>query len=169
MLLLAGSPVSDSARSGDTPLHFAASAGMDAIINRLLAAGANANAKGEGGYVPAYCAAFEGHLQSTILLLDAGTDALALSKSGETLLHAVARGGLVDLARRLVETEGIDPGTADKIGSTPLHFAAEGSQPEMVRFLLEAGAPKASKNKRGKTPRNCIRGEKGAELAKLLK
>jgi len=73
-------------------------------------------------------------------LLDAGANAGAPGKDGETPLMVVARGGNVEAARLLLD-HGADVNAQEAWrGQTALIWAAAQKQPEMVRLLLKRGA-----------------------------
>ena len=63
----------------------------------------------------------------------------ARANKGISLLHAAARGGLVDLVRCLLEN-GADVDCKTHDYETPLHFAATGGRKETTRLLLKNGA-----------------------------
>lgn len=56
----------------NTALHSAAGSGNVAAARRLLAAGAEIEAIGKGGWTPLHVATFKGHLEVVELLLAAG-------------------------------------------------------------------------------------------------
>jgi len=95
-----------SARStnheGNTVLHAALAGRGDArIVSRLLAAGADVNARADGGYTPLAILAFDGNTALAELLLAHGADAAARSDDGRTALDIAQERGHAQLARRL--------------------------------------------------------------------
>ena len=75
-------------RDGSRPLHAAAMWGYDAIIEALLARGADPNAGDRTRTTPLHWAAVNGHRRACELLLNAGVDVNALDRQGETPLDA---------------------------------------------------------------------------------
>jgi ankyrin repeat protein len=126
----------------------AAEQGDAAAVKRLIAAGADVNAR-DGGSTPLIYAARSGDTGVVGALLDAGADANArdcASWGWTPLIHALHK-YRSDAARTLVERGADVNGRAgdcasEKIenGVTPLMLAAKYDEAEMVKFLLEHGA-----------------------------
>ena len=70
---------------------------------------------------------------------------------GRTPLHRAAENESVLGVRKLLQA-GADPNTADREGVTPLHLAVQSDSPETVHYLLEAGADPNAADKDGATP-----------------
>lgn len=86
-LLAAGASLTALSRNstGNTPLHAAlAGATNDALVARLLDAGADVNARGESGITPLHLAASRGNRTLCELLLARGADAGAAMDDGTT-------------------------------------------------------------------------------------
>lgn len=137
VLLAAGANIeADAGGMWGTPLISAAvrisgssnnrNAATMAMIDALLAAGADVNAVDEDGDTPLLNVLRRGRigLYSTNERLR-GTEAIADS--------------VVDLALKLLEA-GADPGAQGARGQTPLHAAAAYTTPVLVQALLDAGA-----------------------------
>lgn len=86
LLLERGSPVDRPSRNGlkVTPLHSAAAGHHAGIGALLLAAGADPNAKQQGGFVPLHAAAQNGDAALVRALLDHGADRKAVDDDGRT-------------------------------------------------------------------------------------
>ncbi|KAI6765005.1 hypothetical protein HG531_012104 [Fusarium graminearum] len=130
-----------------TPLWYAAQNGHKAVVELLLAAGADANAAAASKYgrTALQAAAKGGHLEVIKKLLAAGADVNAAA------LQAAAWGGHLELAAwrghlevvKKLLAAGADVNTAaaaSENGWTALQLAAGGGYLEVVKKLLAAGA-----------------------------
>ena len=141
-----------------TPLHFAA---MDnenpAVIDALLAAGADLEARESRGMTPLSLAVFFGDSPAAFdTLLAAGADPRAVDDLGMTPLHFASRSVVTQHGEHMVPAllaAGADPRAESNntgnwpAGLTPLHFAAyidpageAGTSLAIVEALLAAGA-----------------------------
>ncbi len=89
LLLERGAMANTASRNGlkVTPLHSAVARRNVDAAKRLLSAGADPNARQQGGYTPLHGAAAEGDVALARLLLQHGADARAESDKGETPLE----------------------------------------------------------------------------------
>ena len=86
----------------NTALHAAlAGRGGLRVVSRLLAAGADVNARAGGGYTPLHIAAFDGDAALLNTLLAHGADAEARADDGKTALAIADERGHTLAARRL--------------------------------------------------------------------
>jgi ankyrin repeat protein len=86
----------------NTALHAAlAGRGGLRIVSRLLAGGADVNARAGGGYTPLHIAAFEGDAATLNTLLAHGAEAEARADDGKTALAIAEERGHTLAARRL--------------------------------------------------------------------
>ncbi|KAF4993380.1 hypothetical protein FGRMN_6530 [Fusarium graminum] len=147
-----------------TPLWYAAQNGHKALVELLLAAGADANAAGAGYYnhTALQAAADRGHLEVIEKLLAAGADAntaalqaaanrghlevvekllAAGANANATALQAAAdRGHLKVVEKLLARGADVNAAGAGYYRRTALEAAAEGGHLEVVEKLLAAGA-----------------------------
>jgi ankyrin repeat protein len=105
--------------------HYAA-AGHGSVLPRLIAAGADANARSKTGETPLMyvCGSPADQACAVRALLDAGAALEAVDRAGHTpLIHAAWKGD-TDLARLLLEA-GADPAARDSDGHCAADFASE--------------------------------------------
>jgi ankyrin repeat protein len=137
------------------------------ILQALLRAGADANAKGPAKMTPLYMAADEGHVEAARALLDAGADPNAKSSIGVPLVGAV-RKGRADVVRLLVE-RGAKVGEARWSWNAPmLSVAADKGDAEVVRALLDGGADPNEADKRKRSPLMEAAAKGHVEMVRLL-
>ncbi|KAJ4387519.1 hypothetical protein N0V93_008113 [Gnomoniopsis smithogilvyi] len=130
-----------------TALQWAVKGGHEAVVDLLLASGANVNAwaapYGPGG-TALQVAIGGGHTELARRLLDEGADVNALPRreDGDTALQAAARAGNLDMLEILLAA-GANVGVAETpryrwpFMSYALTVAAEANHPEIVARLLE--------------------------------
>ena len=166
--------VNVSSRDGWTPLHVAVGLSgenrdkVDKILEILLGAGADRNARNKDGWTPMHVAAALHH-EHTACVVKKLAECLGQERTsggkcvdcfpdardgkGRTALHiAAAKSKCPEVIRILICKGRFDPNVRDKAGNTPLHKAAEKTQnPEIVR-LLNKGANPWLKNGKGQLP-----------------
>lgn len=154
-------------RNGDYALHIAVRHGKNAVIDALLAAGADIEGKNNSGYTPLAVAASSGGRIDTLRRLIAanadvnaelhgGSTALSMASARSSgvavdillaakadpdrdkpLLNAV-RYGRTDIIKKLIEA-GAKTDLQDSDGHGLLHLAAQQGAEETARLLLEKG------------------------------
>jgi ankyrin repeat protein len=132
--------VNAPAPDGTTPLHLAVRADDLAKVNKLLAAGADAKAANRYGVTPLYLACQNASAAIIERLLKAGADANAVSTEGETALMTVARTGVVEAARVLLDHGAKVDAREEWHGQTALMWAVDEQHPDMVKELIAHGA-----------------------------
>jgi len=143
-------------RQGFTPLHAAARAGNDRVIELLFDAGADVDAADAGGMRPLHIAVLNVHANSVRLLIDRGAQVDALGLDQVTALQLAAAGELLEIMDLLIES-GADVDLQSREGfygdfATALHVAAGRSRLESIARLLDAGASIDSRSKAEETP-----------------
>ena len=138
---------------GGTPLHHAVRKNELPIIEVLLNAGADVDARDTAGDTPLHEAR---SADPTIVrtLLAAGADVNALNRDLDTPLHEWARFNSdqsVVLAQILIDA-GADVKARQRHDDTALHFAARRDALPVIEVLLEAGADVDARNYYGETP-----------------
>ncbi|MCU1336109.1 MAG: ankyrin repeat protein [Bryobacterales bacterium] len=125
---------------GTTPLHWAVRADDLATVDRLLAAGADAKAANRYGVTPLYLACQNANAAVIERLLKAGADANATSTDGETALMTVARTGVVEAAKVVLDHGAKVDAREEWHGQTALMWAVDEKHPAMVKELIARGA-----------------------------
>ncbi len=122
-----------------SPLDRAVENASVPLVEKLLAAGADANAARTSGLTPLMVAARTGspRVVDTLLVHDADVNARTAVTNGSALMWAVA-GSHSDVARSLLNA-GADPRESTTDGFTPLLFAAANGDVAMAEALIEAG------------------------------
>ncbi len=155
--------------NGYTPLHtVVVRGGVTAVVEFLLASGADINAKDSSGLTPLFYAVSLGDEGVAELLLAHNADIDARDNLGGTALHSVAMTG----TRRMVEfllANKADVNAKDDFGRTPLHYAAEYGKAETVRELLAHNADVNHKDNNGVTPFAMAEAQRQKAIVALLR
>ena len=130
------SPVAQKQGLGRTPLMAAASAGEEAKVRELLAAGADPTARDKAGSTALFYLPPEGEVAITEALLDAGAPVDSANQVGLTPLCVAAQIGRTDVARVLL-SHGADPSLVPPDGEPPLARALRKGHLETAQLLLE--------------------------------
>jgi ankyrin repeat protein len=141
--LLAAQPrvdVNQRSVDGTTALHWAVYNGDVTLVDRLLAAGANPNARNDYNSTPLVEAAVVGNAEIIRKLLKAGADVESANADGQTALMVIARSSNVEAAKLLLKAHANVNARETWRGQTALMWAAAQSQPDMVRLLVSHGA-----------------------------
>ena len=127
------------ARGEGHDLGYAAYYGDLCEVERLLAAGANVNAKDRNGITALMAASLEGHREVVALLLARGAEINARTKDGETALIYASINGDKEVVALLL-AKGADVNARTRDGKTALMFATRTNHPEVRELLIKAGA-----------------------------
>ena len=176
------SPINARNKDGMTPLHWAVKWGDRALVELLLAKGADVNAKTARPFLigdvkpdyhhtPLHYAVAFGRKDLAELLIAKGADVNAKTDYGWTPLHVANSAGhiwqkeVVDL----LIAKGADINAKGSNGWTPLHYAAYDAQKGAVELLIAKGADINAKDDEGKTAlRLAIDGKRDA-VAEVLR
>ena len=129
----------------------AASSGDTAAAARLLAQGADVDAKNNQGDTALLLAAKAGKIDTARLLVEKGANIEAKNDEGETALIAACTSGHADIAQLLVE-KGAATDAPDDGGATPLMYAGLGGNTTIIDLLLARGANINAQDDKGETP-----------------
>lgn len=139
----------NSVRLNDVLFHLVERGGSETkkimfAMRVFMEAGANPNAKGEGGE-PALIKAVQGGMVGMAkLLVECGAELSGRNRYGETALHAAALTNYEPMISALCEA-GADLEARSHAGETPLLAAVKSGRAKAVERLLELGAdPNAS-------------------------
>lgn len=119
-----------------TELHISAYAGDTALLQRLVAGGANVSARDAFHLTPLHFAARQGHPTAVRLLLGAGAGVDVKDNEGWTPAHDAARHGHGAVLHLLLEA-GADANVHDLRGSRPIDIARMWEQQEAEAVLEE--------------------------------
>jgi Ankyrin repeats (3 copies) len=126
-------------RTHDKLLLGAAQRGNLGRIERLLADGANVNARGKYGHTPLVNASYSGHADAVRLLLDAGATPSLRTDDGGTPLYWAASEGHADVVKLLLD-RGAEVDAIRASDWTPLTAAIYNGHESVAERLLVAGA-----------------------------
>jgi len=117
-------------------LHTATRMGFTQVVETLLIAGAQVEARLQG-ITPLIISAARGDDTTIRLLIDWDANKEAMDDEGRTALHHAAFNGHNPTVRMLIETIGVDKDAKDAEGWTAVHHAAKNDQESTVRLLVE--------------------------------
>lgn len=142
---------------GLTALHIACLCGHDCIVDFLINNEADVNAADAEGTVALHCACARGHQNSLLLLLHAQADPTLMDSRGNTPLHLAADHGHEGCVKAILYfTEQIrtrlNVNSMNVDGDTAMHHASKWGYSGIVEILLEYGADKTLRNRRGLSP-----------------
>ena len=146
-----------------SPLFTAVEKKNDKLLAALLKADFDPNATGSYDQTPLEIACSTGREKAVVLLLEHGADVNA----GNGALASATNGGHTKIVEVLLEAGAdVNPKPA---GWTPLMWAGQAGNEEVAQLLLDAGAKKGVKNRKGETAADVAEEAGHKKLAKLLR
>ena len=136
--------------SGYTALMFAVQNGHAEIVAKLLAQGADFNARSSDGSTALMLAAENGTAKIVAELLNQGADVSARASDGSMALMLAAQNGRTKIVARLL-ARGADVNAAKLDGGTSLMLAAQNGHTKIVDRLLARGADVNAATSKGGT------------------
>ena len=152
-----------SFNKGWTPLQMACAYGVEPVVEKLIAQGADVNAENCYGYTSLLEACHRGYLGVIEKLVKAGCRLSYIPDAQQSYsspfqaapphcaLGESARCGYVRIVTLLLD-EGADKDQANYLGWTPLHEACFYNRVDVVSALLKAGCNTATRTKSGALP-----------------
>jgi hypothetical protein len=132
---------SDAEVRGYQGLHAAAASGNVAEIERLLAAGADREARDGNGRTPLHVAVYRKQREAARLLLAKGANANALDRQRYDVVTIAAVADDVPTLRLVLEGGASPKNVTSPYDGTALIAAAHLGHDEVVKILIAAGAP----------------------------
>ncbi|AVX05929.1 ankyrin-1 (plasmid) [Maritalea myrionectae] len=153
-----------------TGLHLASHEGQVAEIDRLIAQGADLNARDHRGRTPAHVAAFASHDKALIALAEGGADLNALENSAYDVLTIAAVADDVELVSLAMELGNAADLITSIYDGTALIAAAHLGHYDVVARLVDGGAPLDHVNNLGWTAlmEAVILGDGGSDHVKTV-
>lgn len=148
----------------------AAAVGEEELVRSLIKEQPElVNAIAPDGFQPLGLAAFFGHLEIALFLIESGAEVDSASHNPLKVmpLHSAVAGSWTELVRLLI-AHGAPVNARQAEGFAPLHSAAQNGSIEIITDLLQAGADVNARDGEGKTPLMYALHENHEEAVELL-
>ncbi|XP_049820265.1 ankyrin repeat and death domain-containing protein 1A-like isoform X2 [Aethina tumida] len=164
-------PVDINSRNnyGRAPIHWASSRGNIDIMEMLIAANCDIEARDKKHYTLLMCAARNNRVDVVNFLLDMLEDVRvdAVDIDGQTALFHAAIGGHKSVVKRLIEV-GASPDKRNKESRTALHVACERGHCDVTELLLSHEADMEAKDINGNTPLHVAAQHQQTKIVQIL-
>ncbi|MCU0779544.1 MAG: ankyrin repeat domain-containing protein [Akkermansiaceae bacterium] len=168
LLLDKGADLRAKDRTGKTALHWAAAVGNVAVLELLIARGADIEANETPlGRTPLHFAAYGADAKTVAALVAKGASMAAKDATGLQPIHFAAQLGDAEILEFLIG-KGADVTMTESHGATPLHLAVIAGQPKAVRALLSHEAPPTSLDHYMRSPLHFAAEHGSVEIVRLL-
>ena len=137
---------------GHTALHWAIQEGHCDVMQVLIDAGSDIEAKDEKGRSPLHWSCFSGKIAVVKMLVKAGAGVRFTDNNGITCLIIASRFGHTETVRYLVGLKDVDVNHADTSGFAALHYAVQQNHPDVMQVLIDAGADIEAMEEKGRSP-----------------
>jgi ankyrin repeat protein len=152
-LLREGAQVNQRNSDGQAAIHSAAQSKNVLVVEALIQAGADVNARSVGNVTPSMLSldmAF-GEPDISLALIRAGADVNVADENGDTALIIATTESSSEVFQALLD-RGANPNARGQQGETALHYAAMNAILDRAKLLLEHGADASIRNSAGKAP-----------------
>ncbi|XP_046752292.1 transient receptor potential channel pyrexia-like isoform X1 [Diprion similis] len=142
------------ARTGYTPLHFAAFGNAAQVATILLDNGAKIRSDGSTTESVLHCAVRARAVETVALLLERGASVGVRNQAGETPLHVACFVQSIQCVELILRRPGVEVNATSNDLRIPLHFAVMSTTaaPELIALLLTRGALVNAVDEEGYTP-----------------
>lgn len=140
----------DASFAKNRTLHAVVMKGSQAMLEKLLALGADPNGTNALGETPLHLAVADGLHAKLKVLMEAGADPAFRMNDGKTPLHVAVESQRIDMVTSLLEL-GAPVSERDLARRTPLHLAALAGNYEIANLLLAHGARTELEDQRGRS------------------
>ena len=160
--------VNHEENKGFTALHFAVQEGHDDVVEVLIDAGADIDARTSEGCTHLHYACGGGKLAIVKVLVKAGADVCATYSEGTTCVMSAVHDRHTETVRYLVSLPDVDVNHEENDSFTALHFAVQEGHHDVVEVLIDAGADIEAKSSEGCAPLHYACGDGKLAIVKLL-
>ena len=137
----------DASREGNNPM-----------LDTFIEAHYDLNTRDPQGYTGLILAAYNGHEDSVVRLIDSGADPCAKDNRGNTALMGAIFKGELSIAKRLVQAD-CGPNLTNNAGQTAAMYAALFKRTEVLKALADQGADLSIRDSMGNDVQALSKGE----------